>query len=248
LAIAMADLAVESVPDAAPGGPEAAAALGWLRLAEGDLVRAVRRHRDRIEPWCFLLVTGGRLRVPVAARILRYEEVHRREPFFPPAVFAAVVGLGQRLGGDSEETFGLARAVLEQVPPGHPSLAATPLAHVEATSRAPEDEIGAYFHREDVLAVLDLAFERWWGDGTAVPTASQRLAANAFAAAFTRADRHDEVRACVRRIGDHPDAAIWSHFPMDPYDMYQVVRHRLGLLGHGPRVTFTGRIADPGPG
>jgi hypothetical protein len=228
---------------AAPEG----AVLAGLRRAEAELAGLVRRHPDRVELWCGLLATGGDLRVPVEERVARYEEVHRLRPFLPAGVFEAIVGLGQRNLGDSEEIFGLARAVLEQVPDRHPSLAATALAHLEATSTADPADLDAYFRRADVLADLDAAFARWWDGSANVADADGLLAANAFAVAFVRAGRNDEVRACLRKVDDDVAPGLWQGFTMAPEDMFQLVRWRLGLLEAAPRVAFAGTVPDPGP-
>ncbi|MCU0272709.1 MAG: hypothetical protein MUE34_05690 [Acidimicrobiales bacterium] len=228
---------------AAPDG----AVLAGLRQAEAELAGLVRRHADRVELWCGLLATGGDLRVPVEERVARYEEVHRLRPFLPAGVFEAIVGLGQRNLGDSEEIFGLARAVLEQVPGHHPALAATALAHLEATSTAEASDRDEYFRRPDVLADLDAAFARWWDGSANVADADDLLAANAFAVAYVRAGRNDEVRACLRKVDDDVAPALWVGFTLGPEDMFQLVRWRLGLLEAAPRVAFAGTVSDPGP-
>jgi hypothetical protein len=234
-------------PFLAPPPGRGTGELAWLRHAEADLAAVARAEPDRVEAWLGLLCTGGELRVPVIERTLRYEEVHRRAPFLAPAVFAAVVGLGRRNAGDGGEVLGLARLVLEQVAHGHAALGAVPLAHLEVTAGAPEDRLQEYFGRADVVDALDRAFGRWW-DGSSGPLPpSHRIAANAFAAAFTRAARFDEVRACCRRIGELPAPEIWHGFGLPPLDVYQLVRSRLGLLGDPPRVRFLGTVPDPGP-
>lgn len=238
-----------SARSARPAGAAApeGAVLAALRQAEAELSALVRRHPDRVELWCGLLATGGDLRVPVEERVTRYEEVHRLRPFLPAGVFEAIVGLGQRNLGDSEEIFGLARAVLEQVPDHHPSLAATALAHLEATSTADPADLDAYFRRAEVLADLDAAFTRWWDGSASVADADGLVAANAFAVAYVRAGRNDEVRACLRKVDDDVAPALWQGFPMAPEDMFQIVRWRLGLLSAAPRVPFAGTVPDPGP-
>jgi hypothetical protein len=232
-------------PDGA-AAPEGAVLAGLCR-AEAELAALVRRHPDRVELWCGLLATGGDLRVPVEERVARYEEVHRLRPFLPAGVFEAIVGLGQRNLGDSEEILGLARAVLEQVPAHHPALAATALAHLEATSTAEAADRDAYFRRPDVLADLDAAFARWWDGSASVADADGLVAANAFAVAYVRAGRNDEVRACLRKVDDDVVPALWHGFTMEPEDMFQLVRWRLGLLDAAPRVAFAGTVPDPGP-
>jgi hypothetical protein len=229
----------------------------WFCSAEADLVRAARIAADRVEVWTALLASGGGLEVPVAERVLRYEEVHRRSAFFPPAVFEAVLAIGQRHWGDSEEILGLARAAREQVPDGHPALAATAFAHIEATAHAGEHDTEEYFRRHEVQSDLDKAFGRWWAGVAGETGPSRHLAANAFGAAFTWAARNDEVRACVLMVGEHPEPQFWQGFALPPLDLYQMVRSRVGLLDTPARVAFRGTlsetpppvaaVADPGP-
>jgi hypothetical protein len=202
-----------------------------LKLAEEDLLEAVRRNAKDALPWAYLLVTGRALEVGVEELRRRWDEGRQRAPEAWQLSWLMLEALTEKWSGSHDLMFEFAREVSSAAPEGSALHALVAEAHLQRwlhfRMEDPPDRQGelSYYRTPEVLEEL----RRAWARGPGSPAfRTGRFAPNqraAFAFAFTLGGDDASARAVFDRL-DRVTTEPWHHLG-EPMEAFTAARRQV---------------------